>query len=132
MFPSDTYPVFPVRITRPRNPPNFAAGDPNTNIVGAHVQCEKELEGTVYRDNFNCKKMKLLMEWIHLSNAEMNKRLIVTNDGIETLKKDMKAEIEALKTELENLKKIPGGNIEAEDLKKQLDGKHLMEFAINT
>jgi hypothetical protein len=56
MFPSDTYPVFPVRITRPRNPPNFAAGDPNTNIVGAHVQCEKELEGTVYRDNFNCKK----------------------------------------------------------------------------
>jgi hypothetical protein len=44
----------------------------------------------------------------------------------------MKAEIEALKTELENLKKIPGGNIEAEDLKKQLDGKRLMEFAINT
>ncbi len=72
------------------------------------------------------------MEWIHLSNAEMNKRLIVTNDGIETLKKDMKAEIEALKTELENLKKIQGGNIEAEDLKKQLDGKRLMEFAINT
>ncbi|XP_046448024.1 uncharacterized protein LOC124196833 isoform X2 [Daphnia pulex] len=96
MFPSDTYPVFPVRITRSRNPPNFAAGDPNTNIAGAHVQCEKELE-------------------------EMNKRLIITNDGIETLKKDMKAEIEALKTELENLKKIPGGNIEAEDLKKQLD-----------
>jgi hypothetical protein len=44
----------------------------------------------------------------------------------------MKAEIEALKTELENLKKIQGGNIEAEDLKKQLDGKRLMEFAINT
>lgn len=131
MFPSDTYPVFPVRITRPRNPPNFAAGDPNTNIVGAHVQCEKELEGTVGIMSI-VKKMKLLMEWIHLSNAEMNKRLIVTNDGIETLKKDMKAEIEALKTELENLKKIPGGNIEAEDLKKQLDGKRLMEFAINT
>ncbi|EFX82227.1 C1q and tumor necrosis factor-related protein 2 [Daphnia pulex] len=96
MFPSDTYPVFPVRITRPRNPQDFPSVGSPANIVGAHVQCEKELE-------------------------EMNKRLIVTNDVIETMKNDLKAEIAALKTELENLKKIPGGNIEVEDFKKQLD-----------
>jgi hypothetical protein len=56
MFPSDTYPVFPVRITRPRIPQEFPAVGSAANIVGAHVQCEKELEGAVYRDNFNCKK----------------------------------------------------------------------------
>ncbi len=63
----------------------------------------------------------------------MSQRLTDTNDVIEILKKDLKAEIEALKTELENFKKIPGGNVQVEEFKKQLDGiKRLMEFVINT
>ena len=74
--------------------------------------------------------MKLLIELLNLSNSEMSQRLNDTNDAIETLKKQLKVENEQLKRELAEIKKNSGGNVS--QFKKQLDGKHLMEFAINT
>lgn len=74
--------------------------------------------------------MKLLIEWINLSNSEMSQRLTDTNDAIETLKKQLKVENEQLKRELAEIKKNSGGNVS--QFKKQLDGKRLMKFAIIT
>jgi hypothetical protein len=62
----------------------------------------------------------------------MSQRLTDTNDAIETLKKQLKVENEQLKKELADMKKNSGGNVQVSEFKKQLDGKHLMEFAINT
>ncbi|EFX82228.1 hypothetical protein DAPPUDRAFT_101703 [Daphnia pulex] len=97
MYSPDRYPVFPVRFTLPRYPHNYGAGRfPNLQTAGDQFQCEKELQ-------------------------KMSQRLTDTNDVIETLKKELKAENEQLKKELAEIKKKSGGNVQVSEFKKQLD-----------